>query len=98
MSRLGVMKHFTSLCLALVSACAAGAVATASRPQYGGTLRVEAEATIRSLDATVGVPDIAQAALRDRIIPLVFDTLTTVDINGLAPGLATSWDADARGV
>lgn len=91
------MKHFTSLCLALASVCAAGVLLAASRPQYGGTLRVEAEATVRSLDPAAVATDNAEAALRDRIVPLLFDTLTTVDINGLAPGLATSWDSDAQG-
>jgi ABC-type transport system substrate-binding protein len=91
------MKHFTSLCLALASVSVAGAVATASRPHYGGTLRVEAEATVRSLDPAVAATDDAESALRDRIVPLLFDTLTTIDVDGLAPGLATSWDSDAQG-
>ena len=89
-----VMKPFRSACLALVSAAAAVAVASASRPHYGGTLRVETAGVIRGADPASPPSDAAEAASRNRIMPLVFETLTMVDGEvRLQPGLAVSWES-----
>jgi hypothetical protein len=91
------MKRFSSVCLALASVCAAGAVVGAARPQYGGTLRVETEAVVRALDPAVAAGDAAEAATRRRIAPLVFEGLVSVNERGLQPRLAATWEQEPRG-
>ena len=91
------MKRFISLCLALASASAAGVVVGAARPQYGGTLRAEVDATVGSLDPSSSTSDPAQDVGRARIAALAFESLTAIEPEGLRPLLATSWQADARG-
>ena len=62
-------------------------VAAATRPRYGGTLRVEQRAQLRSL---APLPDIA-----GQITPLLFDTLVTADASGhLQPSLAVTWNQE----
>jgi peptide/nickel transport system substrate-binding protein len=91
------MKRFTSACLALVSAGIAVAQLRAARPQYGGTLRMSTAGVIRSSNPSAQPADAADAAIRGRVLPLVFETLTRVDADaGLQPLLATSWSRDAR--
>ena len=92
------MKRFISACLALASAGLAGAVVEGARPQYGGTLRVEIEATIKSPDPAAPSSDVAEAAARARAMGLVFETLVRVGENALSPMLATSWERDSRGI
>ena len=60
-------------------------------------LRVEVEATIRSLDPAAATSDTAEAAARARAMGLVFEPLVTIDEHGLQPMLATSWESDPRG-
>jgi hypothetical protein len=91
------MKRFISACLALASACAAGAVVRAARPQYGGTLRVETDGTIRSLDPASAASGSAETMARRRAAGLVFETLVAAEADGLRPLLATAWESDARG-
>jgi ABC-type transport system substrate-binding protein len=91
------MKRFTSLCLALGSVCLAGVVVGASRPRYGGTLRVEIDATIRTVDPAAPAGDAVEAAVRARVSSLAFETLVAIDSTGIRPQLATSWEAEGRG-
>jgi len=88
------MKLFRSAFLALANAAAIVAVASASRPHYGGTLRLETAGVIRGVDPAAAPADTAEAASRNHILPLVFETLTTVDSDlRLQPGLAASWES-----
>ena len=58
--------------------------AASTRPRYGGTLRVELRAQVRSLDP---LTDSAS-----QVTPLLFDTLLTSDSEGhLQPALAVTW-------
>src|SRR5689334_3368781 len=92
------MKPFTSALLALASACLAAGELRAGRPQYGGTLRAAVAGTIRSAPA-VAAADGADRIAQERILPLVFESLTRVDADaGLQPMLATAWSSDARGM
>jgi MarR-like DNA-binding transcriptional regulator SgrR of sgrS sRNA len=91
------MRRFISVCLALASVGLAARVVQGARPRYGGTLRVEVEATIRSLDPAAATSDVAEAAARARVVGLVFEPLVTIDEHGLKPLLATSWESDPRG-
>src|SRR4051794_29103809 len=90
------MRPFTSACLALASVAAAGVLAGASRPQYGGTLRVETEALVRTIDPAAPSADAADAAARARVSSLVFEPLASVDADGLHPRLAASWEQEGR--
>jgi peptide/nickel transport system substrate-binding protein len=69
----------------------------ASRPRYGGTLRAEVDATIRTLDPAAPSGDAAEAAVLARVSSLAFETLVAVELTGMRPQLATSWEADGRG-
>jgi peptide/nickel transport system substrate-binding protein len=91
------MKRCTSRCLALASVAAAAAAVSAARPQYGGTLRAELDAVVATLDPAHAAADSKEEAARARIVPLVFETLTSVEPDGLRPLLAVSWESDARG-
>lgn len=72
--------------IALSSLCALSLDA-ARRPRYGGELRVEMRAALKTLDPS------ADAAV---IVPAVFETLVRFDDKGdPQPGLATSWTHDA---
>lgn len=77
-----------SLLLALRPAVAA------SRPRYGGTLRVELSASPVSLDPTQqsALPTSAQ----EQLATLMFDRLVELDQQGTPrPGLAASWQHDS---
>jgi peptide/nickel transport system substrate-binding protein len=68
----------------------------ATRPRYGGTLRVEVRAYINSMDPRdwyLGTPD---SAASERLLTLVFDRLVELDSDGrLIPALAIGWQHDA---
>ena len=91
------MKRFISACLALASVCLASAPVGGARPEYGGTLRVEINATIRSVDPAATAIGAAEASARQRALGLVFETLVAAEAEGLRPMLATSWGSDPRG-
>src|SRR5437867_2442163 len=83
------IARFRRLC-PLLFALAAGALAVragaASRPRYGGTLRIEMRATVRSLDPREPSPT-GDASGRARLAPLVFEGLARLDDAG-RPDLA----------
>ena len=92
------MKRFRSASFALASVVLAVNASRGARPHYGGTLRIETEATIRALDPT-RPPDPDDALTTKRLLPLVFETLVAPDASGgLRPVLASSWATDARGL
>jgi ABC-type transport system substrate-binding protein len=96
MPGLDVMKRFISACLALASVGLAGAPVKGARPEYGGTLHVEIDGTIRSVDPAA-MALAAEAGARQRALGLVFETLVAAEADGLRPMLATSWESDGRG-
>lgn len=76
-----------SLPLALAPAAAA------TRPRYGGTLRVELGASPAALDP--GQQSAFPTSVQARLAPLTFDGLVAVDQQGKPqPGLAASWQHD----
>jgi peptide/nickel transport system substrate-binding protein len=92
------MRRFRSRFFAAASAIVCGCVVVAARPRYGGTLRIETPAILRTLDPAAMPADASDAAARARLLPLVFETLVTPDpAGGLRPLLATSWERDAQG-
>jgi peptide/nickel transport system substrate-binding protein len=66
----------------------------ATRPQYGGTLRIMTRTGLASLDpADASQPDTIFRRDLDR---LLYDTLVTIDNSGhLQPALAISWKSDS---
>ena len=77
-SSLRLLAVSSALALASLRATAA------TRPHYGGTLRVEVRATVRTLDPH----DESNA----RVAPLLYDTLVTLDAQGRPQqSLAQSW-------
>ena len=84
------MRRFNLLLLAASSVIWSVAARAATRPHYGGTLRVALRETPQALDplnlAQVGVPNISR---------LLFDTLVVLDDRGQPqPSLATAWQAE----
>jgi peptide/nickel transport system substrate-binding protein len=67
--------------------------AGATRPRYGGTLRVELGATPASLDPAQ--QSAFPTSTQEQLAALIFDGLVTVDQQGKPqPGLAASWQHD----
>jgi MarR-like DNA-binding transcriptional regulator SgrR of sgrS sRNA len=65
-----------------------------TRPQYGGTLRIEIREEIRSLDPADNFP--VDSLARRNVLGQIFETLVEVDDRGeLHPGLATGWHAES---
>jgi peptide/nickel transport system substrate-binding protein len=93
------MKLFVyPLLVASSAALASAPVRAATRPHYGGTLRVEMQAKVASLDpdATRGI---AESDAATRICDLIYDRLVRLDAYGRAqPALALSWEHDAQSV
>ncbi|HUJ96160.1 MAG TPA: ABC transporter substrate-binding protein [Terriglobales bacterium] len=88
------MRRFALRLLAAVSLLAIVA-AGATRPRYGGTLRMSMVAGPVSLDPVANQSD--SLAWRN-VVRLMFDTLVTLDDFGrIQPGLATSWQMEPGG-
>jgi peptide/nickel transport system substrate-binding protein len=92
------MKHTGWLWLVTSSALIAVLIATGSaetRPQYGGTVRVNMRESLNSLDPA-GVSQAGSFAARS-IFSLTYDTLLVLDGNGRpVPSLATEWQSDSH--
>ena len=82
--------------LAVVSVLlAAASVEAAQRPRYGGTLRVQLAAAVRSLDPAEASTGYAEAVAKERLAGLVFERLVRLDERGQPqPWLALSWRQD----
>jgi peptide/nickel transport system substrate-binding protein len=90
------MRRFRSACLAAASALIWTCIADAARPRYGGTLRVQTSAAMRSLNPAAVPLDSADAMARRWLHPLVFETLVAPNASGgLEPVLASHWESDA---
>jgi len=89
------MRHICLRWLAASSLLIAAIGASgATRPRYGGTLRISSAAVLDSLDPA----DAPDSILRRNLTRLLFDTLVVVDENGiLQPSLADSWTSLSGG-
>jgi ABC-type transport system substrate-binding protein len=84
--------RLTAFRLIVISSLMICGAAGATRPHYGGTLRVQIAASVSSLDPAVHSGE--EAA--QNVFPLIFDTLIAIDNHGKPqPALAISWEADA---
>jgi ABC-type transport system substrate-binding protein len=82
--------------IVLLSFVAASHCLAASRPRYGGTLRIEILSPLSTLDPRATLPDNAEAAARRKLAAEVFETLVRLDDRGEPqPWLAISWTHDA---
>ena len=91
------------LCVAFAALCTLGAVATvpssaaSTRPQIGGTLRVQMSERVATIDPRQWPVAPGQAAAAERIDSLVFDRLARLDEHGRPqPALAISWQNDTQ--
>lgn len=83
--------------LALGGVATAPIAAASTRPQRGGTLRVQISEHIATIDPRQWPSAPAQAAVAERLDSLVFDRLARLDEHGaLQPALAISWQHDAQ--
>jgi ABC-type transport system substrate-binding protein len=100
------MRHIAYRYLAAISLliAAAGASRAATRPHYGGTLRVMLQSSPNALDLftnTANAANTSNAPPSDywdvaRTLSLIGDTLVTLDAQGRAhPALAVAWQSDA---
>jgi peptide/nickel transport system substrate-binding protein len=85
------------LCVALAICCAmVPAAAAATRPQYGGVLRVELRVASANLNPAKWKAGSTEFATNQRLAELLFDRLVTLDNYGrFQPQLATEWTHDA---
>jgi len=95
MQRQGDMRHTYLRWLAVSSLLMlAVCVNGATRPRYGGTLRIGTSAVLNSIDPA----DAPDSFLRRNVTRLLFDTLVIVDGNGtIQPSLADSWNSSSGG-
>jgi ABC-type transport system substrate-binding protein len=81
---------------ALLAVTMAPSTVGASRPSYGGTLRVELRGTSVSLDPREWKAGTLDSATGEKLGVLVFDRLVALDNYGrFQPQLATEWSHDA---
>jgi MarR-like DNA-binding transcriptional regulator SgrR of sgrS sRNA len=70
-------------------------LSAASRPRYGGTLRIQMRAVLSTLDITTALPGNTEIAARQKLAAQVFETLVRLDDRGEPqPWLAISWTHD----
>lgn len=91
------MRHFACRLFAASSfACLTLAAGAATRPRYGGTLRVEIQAKPSTIEA-VNSPDVADAEAARKLCALIYDHLVRNDAHGRPePGIALSWEHDEQ--
>lgn len=76
-------------------------VQAATRPHYGGALRISVSSTITSLDpadpTNLSNANPSAEKLMQNIAPLLYDTLTTIDQHGeVQPSLALTWKSSSN--
>jgi peptide/nickel transport system substrate-binding protein len=82
--------------VALAAMATNSGLAASTRPQFGGTLRVQMSERIDNLDPRQWPSETARAAAAERLDSLVFDRLVLLDEHGAPqPALAISWQHDA---
>ena len=99
------MKLRLLLCLAVISVALAAVAAPlrpARRPRYGGTLRVEIGAIVRSLDPSVVAANPEEADAKDELDALLYDRRsesgTFVGAAGSGPFRLSAWEAGKSAV
>jgi peptide/nickel transport system substrate-binding protein len=89
-------KKFCAI-IALTAALTAASAISSTPPRYGGTLRVQMNERMLTIDPRQWPSDSRQTAVADRVDSLIFDRLLRVDDRGaVQPALAISWQNDAQ--
>jgi ABC-type oligopeptide transport system substrate-binding subunit len=93
------MRRIAYRYLAAISLLIAATVAltAATRPHYGGTLRVMLQSAPNTLDLSANAANTSPAGYWDlaRTLSLIGDTLVTLDAQARAhPALAVTWQSD----
>jgi MarR-like DNA-binding transcriptional regulator SgrR of sgrS sRNA len=87
--------------LLLVAACSLACTlpgAAATRPRYGGTLRMETRGALSSFDPVPQDSDAGRSSLRNRLLEAVCDGLVALDASGTPrPALAINWRSEREG-
>lgn len=84
------MKRFSSILIAAASLLCALQAGAATRPHYGGTLRVAVAESPQSFD-----PAVMDSPALQSLLQLVFENLVRLDDRGVAqPWLASSWQVE----
>lgn len=90
------MKRSLLLSVAAASLLVGVAAQAATRPSYGGVLRVDVSGSLNSVDPAQENGLSSDAGLRREVASLLFDGLVRLDESGrIQPALATSWKHDA---
>ena len=98
------MKLRLCLCLAAISVvmAAAAPLRPARRPRYGGTLRVEIGAVVKSLDPLVGATNPEEAVAKGELDALLYDRRSEsgafVGAAGSGPFRLSAWEAGKSAV
>ena len=88
------MRPFAWRSLVAGSLMLAALASAATRPQYGGAVRISTRIAPASLDPADGAQQ--DSITRRNLTRLIFDTLVTLDNAGkVQPALATSWKAES---
>src|SRR5262245_30709704 len=89
------MKHMRSTLLAVASCVLAACVSlsAATRPRYGGVLKIDVSAQLTRLEVPESNPSWQQQTVRIELLRMVYDRLTTFDNAGrVIPMLVTGWE------
>lgn len=92
------MQRFIYRSLAAVSLLICWrAVEVDGRPRYGGTLRVEMQEVVHSLDPAEWSESAPESAAKEKLISLLYEPLVRLDENGRPQAaLALSWQHDSK--
>ncbi len=90
------LPAISAVFLLLLAGAVAPSAAASTRPQTGGTLRVQMRERLSTIDPRQWPSGAAEAAAAERTDSLVFDRLARLDAHGIPqPALAISWQHDA---
>ena len=90
-----LFARITTSSLLLAALLAAMAAFAARRPRYGGTLFIDFEGRVNSLDPAQTPDSVVDRMAQSRILRLIADCLVTLDQSGQPqPALAVSWTHD----
>jgi Bacterial extracellular solute-binding proteins, family 5 Middle len=96
------LRLFLFLAAISVVLSAAGPLRPARRPRYGGTLRVEISAIVKSLDPSVAATNLDEVDAKDELDSLLYDRRsedgTFVGAAGSGPFRLSAWEAGKSAV
>src|SRR5487761_605866 len=89
--------RFTTSSLVPILLFAAAVTFAARRPRYGGTLTIDLQGRVTSLDPAQKQGSVADQVAQGRLLRLIADRLVTLDQFGQPkPELAISWQHDDK--